>query len=160
MGSDAFVEAIRRKVPAGRDLARGPAGAGAGPPAKPLAHYAHTITHKSGTFAKSEGYEGACLRLASPLAELIRHLRRPTARRPGGAEIRVMTWHYAREQPDRDRAIAAAYASGGYNLREIGNYFGLYCSRISKIVQAASRARGKVKGKTPCPCYRHRRDPK
>ncbi|MEA3278662.1 MAG: hypothetical protein U9Q81_25865, partial [Pseudomonadota bacterium] len=52
------------------------------------------------------------------------------------------------EHPDRDRAIAAAYASGGYTMQEIGDYFGLHYSRISKIVQAASGARAKAKGKT------------
>lgn len=33
--------------------------------------------------------------------------------------------------------IAAAYASGGYTMREIGDYFGLHYSRISKILRRA-----------------------
>jgi putative transposase len=55
---------------------------------------------------------------------------------------------YVRQHPDRDSAIAAAYASGGYTLREIGDYFGLHYSHVSKIVQAASRAKGKEDGKS------------
>lgn len=33
---------------------------------------------------------------------------------------------YARIHPERDDAIAAAFASGGYTLRDIGDYFGLH----------------------------------
>ncbi|MEA3276072.1 MAG: hypothetical protein U9Q81_12415 [Pseudomonadota bacterium] len=92
LGSDAFVESMRRKVPKGRDLREIPQ-AKVRPIAKPLAHY-------------------------------------------------------ARKHPDRNRAIAAAYASGGYTMQEIGDFFGLHYSRISKIVQAASGARAKARGKT------------
>lgn len=49
---------------------------------------------------------------------------------------------YAREHEDRDRAIAAAYASGTYSMREIGDFFGLHLSRISRIVRAATVAGG------------------
>jgi len=42
---------------------------------------------------------------------------------------------------NRDNAIASAYASGGYSMRTIGDYFGLHYSRVSRIV-------GKAKGKT------------
>jgi putative transposase len=55
---------------------------------------------------------------------------------------------YASRHPDRDRAIAAAYESGGYTLREIGDFFGLHYSRVSKIVQAGERARAKKNRKT------------
>ncbi|MEA3276049.1 MAG: hypothetical protein U9Q81_12300 [Pseudomonadota bacterium] len=92
LGSDAFVDAMRRKVPTGRDLREIPQ-AKVRPIAKPLAHY-------------------------------------------------------ARKHPDRNGAIAAAYASGGYTMQEIGDYFRLHYSRVSKIVQAASRVRAKAKGKT------------
>lgn len=34
----------------------------------------------------------------------------------------------------RDDAIAAAYKSGGYTLKEIGHYFGLHYSRVSRVV--------------------------
>ncbi len=36
-----------------------------------------------------------------------------------------------------NQAIIAAYASGGYTMKEIGDYFGLHQSRISKIIRAA-----------------------
>jgi REP element-mobilizing transposase RayT len=39
----------------------------------------------------------------------------------------------------RDEAIAQAYASGGYGLKEIGNHFGLHYSRISRIIKAKSK---------------------
>jgi putative transposase len=44
---------------------------------------------------------------------------------------------YERANPDRDQAIQAAYASRGYTMREIGDYFGLSQSRISKIIHPA-----------------------
>ncbi|NEV65393.1 addiction module toxin RelE, partial [Thiorhodococcus minor] len=43
-----------------------------------------------------------------------------------------------------DQAIAAAYASGGYTLKQIGDYFGLHYARISRIVRAAEKAKGKT----------------
>ena len=39
------------------------------------------------------------------------------------------------EAHKRDEAIHRAYASGGYSLKEIGDYFGLHYSRISRILQ-------------------------
>lgn len=42
--------------------------------------------------------------------------------------------HYAKQASGRDEAIALAYASGGYGLKEIGQYFGLHYSRVSRIV--------------------------
>jgi len=51
---------------------------------------------------------------------------------------------YVSLYPDRDQAIAAAYASGGYTLKEIGDHFGLHYARISRIVRAAEDAKGKT----------------
>lgn len=48
---------------------------------------------------------------------------------------------YESEGVDRDDAIIKAYASGGYSMKEIGDYFGLHYSRISRIVK---RAKGKT----------------
>ena len=42
--------------------------------------------------------------------------------------------YYARKYKDRDRAIRAAYQSGGYSLKELGIYFGLHYSSVSRIV--------------------------
>jgi len=41
----------------------------------------------------------------------------------------------------RDTAIAQAYASGGYGLKEIGDHFGLHYSRISRIVKQQRQAK-------------------
>ncbi len=41
---------------------------------------------------------------------------------------------YERLNPTRDDAIQAAYSSGGYTLKSLGNYFGLHYSRVSRIV--------------------------
>lgn len=54
--------------------------------------------------------------------------------------------HYARRCDTRDEAIVAAYASGDYTMQQIGVFFGLHYSRISKIINAADHA--KEKGKT------------
>ena len=37
--------------------------------------------------------------------------------------------------------MAAAYASGGYTMEEVGDYFGLHYSRVSRVVQAAEQSR-------------------
>ncbi len=47
---------------------------------------------------------------------------------------------YARGR-QRDEAIILAYASGGYSMKEVGAYFGLHYSRVSRILK-------KAKGKT------------
>ncbi len=55
---------------------------------------------------------------------------------------------YAKNQGTRDAAIRAAYASGSYSQKEIGDYFNLHYSRISKIIQQGESANGKERGKT------------
>ncbi|MFA9462432.1 transposase [Thiohalorhabdus methylotrophus] len=44
----------------------------------------------------------------------------------------------------RDEAIARAYASGGYTLKEIGAHFGLHYSRVSRIVRTQEWAKSKT----------------
>jgi REP element-mobilizing transposase RayT len=51
---------------------------------------------------------------------------------------------YVATTPDRDAAIVAAYASGGYSMKEIGDHFGLHYSYISRIISRAGKARGKT----------------
>lgn len=51
---------------------------------------------------------------------------------------------YVSLYPDRDQAIAAAYASGGYTLKDIGDHVGLHYARISRIVRAAEEAKSKT----------------
>jgi REP element-mobilizing transposase RayT len=92
LGSDTFVESMRRQVPQNRDL-----------------------------------------------REVPQAKRRPRAK---------ALPEYARKYVQRNDAIVAAYRSGGYTLRDIGDYFSLHYSRISKIVQAADSALREEKGKT------------
>lgn len=54
---------------------------------------------------------------------------------------------YERSYADRDRAIAVAYASGGYTMREIGDHFGLHHFRVSKILRRAPSG-GEAQAKT------------
>jgi REP element-mobilizing transposase RayT len=79
LGSETFVEGLRRKLPADRDL-----------------------------------------------AEIPRAQRR---RKP------KPLFEYARAHRDRDEALAAAYASGGYTLKEIGAFFGLHYAQVSRIAR-------------------------
>ncbi len=48
------------------------------------------------------------------------------------------------EAHDRDEAIYRAYASGGYSLKEIGDYFDLHYSRISRILQKQRMTKDKT----------------
>ncbi|MGA9333727.1 MAG: transposase [Rudaea sp.] len=51
---------------------------------------------------------------------------------------------YGRAHRDRNAAIAAAYRSGGYSMKSIGDHFGLHYSMISRIVKASAHARFKT----------------
>jgi putative transposase len=42
--------------------------------------------------------------------------------------------YYERQSETRNEAIAAAYGSGGYTLKEVGEYFGLHYSTVSGIL--------------------------
>ena len=43
---------------------------------------------------------------------------------------------YERQARDRNHAILLAYQSGGYSMKEIGDYFSVHYSRVSRIVKA------------------------
>lgn len=45
--------------------------------------------------------------------------------------------YYESRAKERDEAIIAAYASGGYTLKDLGEYFHLHYSRVSRIVAEA-----------------------
>lgn len=49
-------------------------------------------------------------------------------------QVPKMLKEYESAAITRDEAIVAAYCSGGYTMKEIGRYFGLHYSRVSKIV--------------------------
>ena len=48
---------------------------------------------------------------------------------------------YAQKHTQGDDAIWAAYASGGFSMREVGEHFGLHYSVVSRVI---SRARNKT----------------
>lgn len=48
---------------------------------------------------------------------------------------------FARHHRDRDAAIVAAYATGAYSYREIGEYFGLHVATIGRIATANATTR-------------------
>ena len=52
--------------------------------------------------------------------------------------------YYARKYANRDEAIAQAYASGGYGMKEIGEHFSLHYSRVSRILAELRLADGKI----------------
>lgn len=67
----------------------------------------------------------------APLDEIPRAQQRPP--------VKPLAY-FAQRYPDRDTAVVAAYASGGYSMREIGEHFGLHYSRVSRIISGTSRA--------------------
>ncbi len=77
----------------------------------------------------------AQLDTAKDLREIPARQRRPLAK---------TLHHYAGSEGTRDNAIVAAYASGGYSMKEIGDYFALHYSYVSKIISRTDRARRKT----------------
>ena len=51
---------------------------------------------------------------------------------------------YKKKYPDRNTAITQAYRSGSYSMEEIGNYFGLHYSRISRVIRNFEKAKYKT----------------
>lgn len=45
--------------------------------------------------------------------------------------------YYGNNMPDRNAAIISAYNSGGYSMKEIGEYFGLSYSMVSRILNVS-----------------------
>jgi len=52
--------------------------------------------------------------------------------------------HYEKQTNTRDEAIQLSYASGGYSMKEIGDYYQLHYSRVSRIITRRERAKGKT----------------
>ena len=52
--------------------------------------------------------------------------------------------HYEKQAKPRDEAILLSYASGGYSMKEIGEYYQLHYSRVSRIINKRDRAKGKT----------------
>ena len=51
--------------------------------------------------------------------------------------LRLEQYHH--RYKDRDEAIRAAYSSGEYSMKAIGDYFGLHYSRVSRIINIRAR---------------------
>ncbi len=47
--------------------------------------------------------------------------------------------YYDKKYVDRDTAILKAYESGGYSMKDIGGYYDLHYSRVSRIVKAKGK---------------------
>jgi len=54
-------------------------------------------------------------------------------------------WAYARKYKDRDEAMAHAYLSGHYTLRQVGEYFGLSYATVSRAVKQLEKTNVKCK---------------
>ncbi|GMQ88628.1 MAG: transposase [Gammaproteobacteria bacterium] len=52
--------------------------------------------------------------------------------------------YYDNQYPNRNSSIIKAYASGGYSMKEIGDYYNLHYSRVSRIVKSTVKAKGKT----------------
>jgi putative transposase len=55
--------------------------------------------------------------------------------KPQYLEQSLSLQYYEQQAINRDECIVMAYNSGGFSMAEIGNYFGLHYSRISRIVK-------------------------
>ena len=44
--------------------------------------------------------------------------------------------NYKQQAPSRDEAIRLAYASGNFTMKEVGHYFDLHYSRVSRIINS------------------------
>ena len=60
--------------------------------------------------------------------------------------------HYVARSGDRDEAIALAYDSGGYGMKEIGEHVELHYSRVSRIVSGSARQKVTPWGAWGGPC--------
>ncbi len=52
--------------------------------------------------------------------------------------------HYSRKYQERNKGIIAAYRSGGYSMKEIGDHFGVHYSSVSKIIKADENSKFKT----------------
>ncbi|MCW8963532.1 MAG: transposase [Gammaproteobacteria bacterium] len=89
-------------------------------------------------FLGTEAYVDKLITLISAnrdLSEIPKSQRRP--------KPKPLAW-YEKQAKTRNQAIALSYASGGYSMKEIGDYFGLHYSRISRILSSVRNAKNKT----------------
>ncbi|MES2673640.1 MAG: hypothetical protein V4660_05340 [Pseudomonadota bacterium] len=58
---------------------------------------------------------------------------------------------YEKISNNRSAVMHAAYQSGGYSLKDIGDYFDLHYSRVSKILAEEKKAKAKIYIRQPRP---------
>jgi REP-associated tyrosine transposase len=69
----------------------------------------------------------------------VRHFPEPDVEVSRADRVMRTLQDYERSAASRDEAIRAAYAGGAYSLRQIGDYFRLHYSTVSRIVKASVR---------------------
>lgn len=52
--------------------------------------------------------------------------------------------HYEKQARTRNEAIVNSYASGGYSMKEIGEYYGLHYSWVSRLISGSDIAKSKT----------------
>ena len=52
--------------------------------------------------------------------------------------------YYEKQSGSRYEVILLSYASGGYSMKEIGDYFGLYYSWVSRVIKSGHQANNKT----------------
>ena len=73
--------------------------------------------------------------LKQDLSEIPKSQRREKAK--------PLLW-YAEKSETRNEAIELAYVSGGYSMKEIGDYYHLHYSRVSRIIAQQRKAKDKT----------------
>lgn len=93
---------------------------------------------RSQVFLGSEEYVEKLLQaidLDKDLSEIPQSQRRKKAK--------TLQW-YDKHSIRRDDGIEDAYLSGGYSMKDIGDYYGLHYSRVSRILLACKKAKDKT----------------
>lgn len=75
------------------------------------------------------------LKLHQDLSEIPRSQRR---------KIPKSLDYYSNNNKNRNRGIIAAYQSGGYSMKEVGDHFGVHYSSVSKIIKQAGNSHFKT----------------
>jgi hypothetical protein len=74
--------------------------------------------------------------VADPALRVPIRAKTPSREVPRQQRAQKSLAQHERAAADRDSAIRAAYASGGYTLKAIGEHFGLHYATASRIARA------------------------
>jgi len=95
------------------------------------------VTVKSGTFG-NEAYVKELFKkidLKKDLSEIPRLQRRE--------KVKPLSW-YEEQSKRRNQSIKSAYDSGGYSIKEIGSYYHLNYSRVSRMIAQQRKTKHKT----------------